>query len=592
MTTTSKPMGSAQASTYYEKDNYYMKDSQVSRWYGSLADEFGLEKDKSINEKDFYAILNGLDPSKITNDDVKEFKKLDKEKEDLEKKINKWKKSNNIKDFDKKNNPFKNEIDAFNIKKISLEKEINKRNGLEKLEVGSKVTVGDRGNIGTIKQIKNEKVTVHFLNSKTGKEVTKTFDKNLIYLAEYKSGIKLFKDTKNEFGLTTKERSGFDVTNSAPKSISILALTQGKDELLEAHRKANTEVLKYIEKELVQYRINSNGKREKVDGENMIASSFEHYTSRAVSRDTAPDPQIHTHNFIANIVKGADGKYRSMEPTEIYKKQAALGQIYRNTLAKEVQKLGYEIEWKKEKNGSYTFEIKGMEEAIDHFSKRTVAIKEHIAKIEAERGYKLSKKELEIAKNEIRVPKVQQKMENLQNDWNQQIKDSNLKIAAPDLSEEKKIKQFNTELIKKEELEKIISDSYKIVEDKESVLNKTNILHEALKDSKGRYTVDDVLEALDNHKEINKMDKHNYASYELEAIEKNIISKYETSKGALEQIAKKEDIENFLNKFNTVTAEQMEKGEKGMKADQKEFIKEVLTNKDQITLIQGDARNW
>jgi len=163
-------MGCAQTSTYYEKDNYYMKDSQVSRWYGSLADEFDLEKDKSINEKDFYAILNGLDPSKITNDDVKEFKKLDKKKEDLEKKINKWKKSNNIKDFDKKNNPFKNEIDAFNIKKISLEKEINKRNGLEKLEVGSKVTVGDRGNIGTIKQIKNEKTVKYFLNSKTGKE--------------------------------------------------------------------------------------------------------------------------------------------------------------------------------------------------------------------------------------------------------------------------------------------------------------------------------------------------------------------------------------------------------------------------------------
>mgnify|MGYP003392657808 FL=1 len=95
MTTLSKPMGCAQSSTYYEKDNYYMKDSQVTRWYGSLAEEFGLDKEKSIDGKDFYAILNGLDPSKITNDDVKEFKKLDKEKEDLEKKINKWKKSNN-----------------------------------------------------------------------------------------------------------------------------------------------------------------------------------------------------------------------------------------------------------------------------------------------------------------------------------------------------------------------------------------------------------------------------------------------------------------------------------------------------------------
>ncbi len=180
-------------------------------------------------------------------------------------------------------------------------------------------------------------------------------------------------------------------------------------------------------------------------------------------------------------------------------------------------------------------------------------------------------------------------MENLQNDSNQQIKDSNIKIAAPDLSEEKKIKQFNTELIKKEELEKIISDAYKIAEDKESVLNKTNILHEALKDSKGRYTADDVLEAIDDHKEINKIDKHNYASYELEAIEKDLISKYELSQGNSQQIAKNEAVENFLEKFQTVTADEMEKGAQGMKADQKAFIREVLTNNEQITLIQGDA---
>ena len=46
MTTLSRPMGCAQTSTYYEKDNYYMKDSQVTRWYGSLAEEFGLDKKK------------------------------------------------------------------------------------------------------------------------------------------------------------------------------------------------------------------------------------------------------------------------------------------------------------------------------------------------------------------------------------------------------------------------------------------------------------------------------------------------------------------------------------------------------------------
>ena len=132
MVTTSKPMGSAQASTYYEKDNYYMKDSQFTQWNGKLAEEFEINKtnaSNNIHNKDFYAILNGLNPKYLTEQDMKDFQKLDKEKEHLEKKIKKWAKDNKILVFDKENNPFKAEVEKFNEAKASLTKSIDKRNG-------------------------------------------------------------------------------------------------------------------------------------------------------------------------------------------------------------------------------------------------------------------------------------------------------------------------------------------------------------------------------------------------------------------------------------------------------------------------------
>ena len=60
-------------------------------------------------------------------------------------------------------------------------------------------------------------------------------------------------------------RPGFDVTFSAPKSVSILALVYGKHELIEAHQEAVNTVLEVIEQTAAQARIKGEGGLSKIE---------------------------------------------------------------------------------------------------------------------------------------------------------------------------------------------------------------------------------------------------------------------------------------------------------------------------------------
>lgn len=177
---------------------------------------------------------------------------------------------------------------------------------------------------------------------------------------ELSNGKRLGKAQGNEI----KHRPGVDLTFSAPKSLSILALIGGKSELADAHTRAVTETLKYAEKHLSFTRIG--GKLSQVD--NLNAIKFFQTTSRE------NDPQIHTHCVVLNAVFCKDGKWRCMETGAIYDSKMMLGQMYRLTLARIlVSELGYELVVSK-KDG--TFEIKGVSKEINQlFSKRRDVIK-------------------------------------------------------------------------------------------------------------------------------------------------------------------------------------------------------------------------
>lgn len=138
-------------------------------------------------------------------------------------------------------------------------------------------------------------------------------------------------------------RSGYDLTFSAPKSVSVLIALYGESRLLEAHNRAVETVSKEIEA-MVGTRIMTDGISQHVQTGKMVAATFNHDTSRNL------DPQIHTHLLLLNMTEkdgrwstlSSDRKGRAGTIDMLYDNKIALGQIYRHELRRHVESMGYE----------------------------------------------------------------------------------------------------------------------------------------------------------------------------------------------------------------------------------------------------------
>jgi len=135
-----------------------------------------------------------------------------------------------------------------------------------------------------------------------------------------------------------EHRPGWDVTLSAPKSVSIMAEVAGDRRLIAAHGHAVRTAMAHVEAHMAATRVRGGGAIVREATGNLIIASFQHGTSRA------QDPQLHTHNVIMNATQGEDGSWRSLEPRAIYQLQKQIGAIYRQELALQVRELGYDIE--------------------------------------------------------------------------------------------------------------------------------------------------------------------------------------------------------------------------------------------------------
>jgi len=167
-----------------------------------------------------------------------------------------------------------------------------------------------------------------------------------------------------------EHRPGWDITLSAPKSVSIMAEVAGDKRLLAAHAAATRVALGHVEKTMAATRVRNGADVTREATGNLAVATFRHATSRA------QDPQLHTHAVVLNATKDKEGAWRSLEPRAFYQLQKEIGAVYRQELAHEVVRLGYTIE--RDKEG--TFEIAGVPgNAIDALSQRTAAIDARLA---------------------------------------------------------------------------------------------------------------------------------------------------------------------------------------------------------------------
>jgi conjugative relaxase domain, TrwC/TraI family len=210
-------------------------------------------------------------------------------------------------------------------------------------------------------------------------------------------------DRMNDTGSEqSKARSLYDLTFSAPKSVSVQAIVGGDDRLIAAHDKAVREALGEGENHAAT-RVRLNGANEDRTTGNWIVATYRHDTSREL------DPQLHTHAVAANLTyDGVEGRWKALQASGLYERRAYLTEVYRNALAHEVRGLGYEIESRRDSRGrDLGFEIRGVSnDLLNRYSQRSAQRDAAIEQFTAERGRKPTDNEVTVLVRESRADKL------------------------------------------------------------------------------------------------------------------------------------------------------------------------------------------
>lgn len=167
-----------------------------------------------------------------------------------------------------------------------------------------------------------------------------------------------------------KKRMGWDMTFSAPKSVSLQALVGGDTRVARAHDEAVSAVLARAESlALARKKVKGISSWERTA--NMVIAKFRH----ALSRDK--DPQLHTHAVILNMTRRSDGAWRALSAEDLYRIQHEMDARYKLELANKLRELGYEIRLT---DGEGNFELAHISRTqIEEFSARSATIEAVLA---------------------------------------------------------------------------------------------------------------------------------------------------------------------------------------------------------------------
>lgn len=214
-----------------------------------------------------------------------------------------------------------------------------------------------------------------------------------------------------------KHRAGYDLTFSAPKSVSVMALVGEDRRFVDAHNQAVKVVMEEVE-QLVSARITEEGKTETVLTGSMVAALYNHDTSRDL------DPQLHTHALVFNVTY-AEEKWRALASDtrmktgfseNLYATKIALGNLYRAVLREQVEAMGFETVTSG-KNGLW--EMRDVPTEV--FSSRSQAINEAA-------GPDASAKSRDVAALDTRQAKAWADPELLKADWRRRLVDEKFDI--------------------------------------------------------------------------------------------------------------------------------------------------------------------
>jgi conjugative relaxase-like TrwC/TraI family protein len=193
-----------------------------------------------------------------------------------------------------------------------------------------------------------------------------------------------------------QRRVFYDFTCSAPKSVSVLAVTLADERLLTAHEEATRIAFRELETFAATRVRKQGGQKDRTTG-NLAAAAFTHTSSRAL------DPQLHTHFTVFNATFDKEERcWKALEARGMYDAIRYGTAVYRNELAKRVLQIGYRIQPSK-----HGFQIEGVsDEVLKQFSKRAQQRDAVVQELEHRLGRKLSNNAISLAVHQSRAEKV------------------------------------------------------------------------------------------------------------------------------------------------------------------------------------------
>src|SRR3990167_8818878 len=142
-----------------------------------------------------------------------------------------------------------------------------------------------------------------------------------------------------------EHRPGFDMTFSAPKSVSLLVGLDVAPELVRFHDDAVKHALSHIESEFAEARVSRDGEVHYEKTRNLVVATFRQPSSRA------NDPALHTH-CVTMIITFLDGVAKSLASDkqrvhgvveQIQNNAHYCGLIYRQHLANSLKEAGFKL---------------------------------------------------------------------------------------------------------------------------------------------------------------------------------------------------------------------------------------------------------
>lgn len=227
-------------------------------------------------------------------------------------------------------------------------------------------------------------------------------------------------------GKRQQHKAGFDLTFSAPKSVSILALVGGDTRLIEAHDRAVKFALTELEKDVAQVKVtHEKGVQEFENTDAMLFAVVRHKTSRN------NDPQLHSHALAANMTRDQKGELRALASClkqkggvingtgeRIYHFQKYYTALYQSHFAKDAERLGFTTQG----IGQGQFDIGGVPESLHKaFSTRKQQIDQQILTF----GHN-TQASRDVAALDTRPSKTYQSDATLNHQWQQTVKGQGL----------------------------------------------------------------------------------------------------------------------------------------------------------------------